>query len=255
MNFKDIPLEKLWSFIAALIPGGAAMLIFQMSHRNAFSWYYSATLGYKTKLFLLFLVAFVVGNTVTAAVSFFAGAFGGVVGALRGYKSSVEYTVAPWRDARWRNLVVKRLGSDWAPQDIPWISDEIFAIKQQFIGFMPEEQRADALNQLVTARMQSVANDMEWRHWYEYFKQIVTQLVEDPFTWHVRTGLFSNLQAAALCVLISAIFVPPLRHWWYLLPSGFWLLSIVAEVFAVFRKQFDPWSGLTDQINYLALRG
>lgn len=256
MSFKDIPLEKLWSFIAAVIPGSAAMLIFQLSHPNAFSWYYRSTLfGYGTRLTLMFVIAFVVGNTITAALNFFAGAVGGVIGTLKRYKSSVEYDIAPWRDPRWRDLLAKRLGPELAPQNTPWISDEVFAARQKGIEFMLEEQRAAALNELVLERMRAISNDMEWRQWYDYYKRIVSEFIEEPFTWYVRTGLYANLQATGFGVLISAIFVPELRHWWYILPSSFWLLAVVAETVWAIRQLFDPWSTLTDQINYLAARG
>jgi hypothetical protein len=70
MDFTKLPLEKLLYFVAGVIPGFVVLLIFQAAHPYAFGWFVNlAFLGYKTKISLILLVAFVAGNTLTASLS------------------------------------------------------------------------------------------------------------------------------------------------------------------------------------------
>jgi hypothetical protein len=74
MDFTKFPLEKLLFFVAGVIPGFVALLIFGLAHPAAFNWFFVlGFLGYKTKLCLILLVAFVVGNSLT---TFFGTVFG-----------------------------------------------------------------------------------------------------------------------------------------------------------------------------------
>ena len=149
------------------------MLIFRLSHPEGFGWFESTLLGYRTKLAVLLAIAFVLGNTITAFVNMCAGAAGGVYGAIKGYKPSFYYDIAPWRDPNWRTLVTNKLGAS-APQNVMWLSDAVFEARQKAVEFMPEEQRSVALNELVRERMNAVTSDMEWRQWYDYFQRIVS---------------------------------------------------------------------------------
>jgi cellulose synthase/poly-beta-1,6-N-acetylglucosamine synthase-like glycosyltransferase len=56
---------------------------------------------------------------------------------------------------------------------------------------------------------------------------------------------------AALYALLSTPFVSGLRHWWCVLPAVLWTLILVAEQYAAVRRISDPWSTLTQQIEYL----
>lgn len=72
------------------------MLIFRFSHPKAFFWFYSsaATLGYRTRITLLLVVAPIIGHTLTSAINFCAGAIAGVIGALTPYKPFESYDIA-----------------------------------------------------------------------------------------------------------------------------------------------------------------
>ena len=116
MDLSKYPLEKLLYFVAGVIPGFVALLIFQLARPGSFNWFFSlGFLGYRTKVVLAVLAMFVVGNSMTRFLSGFFGAIGGAIGAS-GYKPPQSFEIAPWRDARWRTAVSRLLGPD-APRD------------------------------------------------------------------------------------------------------------------------------------------
>lgn len=206
MNFGNVPLEKVWSFLA-VIPGAAVMLIFRFSHPEAFSWFYSsaATLGYRTRITLLLMVALIIGHTLTSAINFCAGAIGGVIGSLTPYKPSDFYDIAPWRDPTWRALVSRRLGPEVVPGNIPWVSNTVLEQQKSALAFSPEADRTAALSQLMVDRMAAITNDTRWREWYSHYhaKMTLTPGIENGFAWHLYTGLSANLEATALYILIA----------------------------------------------------
>src|ERR1019366_7110704 len=110
MDFSKYPLEKLFYFLAGVIPGFVALFIFQLAVPGSFGWFFNlGFLGYRTKLSLILLAAFVVGNTLTTFLSgflrFIGGAYFGGIVALRPYRPPRSYVVAPWRDPKWRTVL------------------------------------------------------------------------------------------------------------------------------------------------------
>lgn len=61
-----------------------------------------------------------------------------------------------------------------------------------------------------------------------------------------------HIEAANLVVLISAFTVPPVRHWWIILPAFAWLLGLIAEQYAGMQNFRNHWSTLTQQVEYLS---
>lgn len=116
MDFTKFPLEKLLFFVAGVIPGFVALLIFGLAHPAAFNWFFVlGFLGYKTKLCLILLVAFVVGNSLTTFLERFLAAIGGAIGgaaASRPYQAPYSCNVAPWRDPSWRAILKKHFGAE-----------------------------------------------------------------------------------------------------------------------------------------------
>jgi hypothetical protein len=84
MDLSKYPLERLFYFIAGVIPGFAALLIFQLAAPGSFVWFFTLSfLGYKTKLSLILIAAFVIGNCMTSFLGSLAGTVGGAIGGAK----------------------------------------------------------------------------------------------------------------------------------------------------------------------------
>jgi hypothetical protein len=109
MDLSRYPIDKLFHLAAGVIPGFAALLIFQLAHPGAFAWFFSlGFLGYKTVLSLALLACFVVGNTITTFLSAFLGGLGGMLGQTKRrppYRPPQTFETAPLRDPLWRTAL------------------------------------------------------------------------------------------------------------------------------------------------------
>jgi hypothetical protein len=245
MDWTKYPLEKLFSFVAAVIPGSVLLLIFGQLH-----WFFAlGFLGYRTKLSLAILAAFVFGFTATTFLSAILGAIGGAIGAAS-YKPPHSYDTAPWRDPEWRQLVKQRLGPR-CPNDSRPMSSLTVDLRTKLAAHLPQDQQADALIALHGERLAAESDDLSWSMLYGDYHNIVLEPTKDV-VWHVHTGLTFNLETAALIVLLSAAAVPVVRHWWCILPSCIWVLLLVVETTVTMKKALDKWSTLSDQIKYLS---
>jgi hypothetical protein len=253
MDPSKYPVEKLIHFVAGIIPGFVALLIFEQAAPGRFHWFVNLEfLGYRTKLGLILLAAFVVGYSMTNFLMMLAGAIGGAIGAVMEMRSASSYDVAPWRDPTWRTLVRKRLGAQ-SPKDTLPMSRQAYEWQIKMIELKAAEERVGAIASLEIERIDSYQQDAKWEQWYGHYQTIVLQRgSNDDFQSYVQTGLRINLQAAAVCVLISAVFVPKVRLWWCMLLSCFWLLSLLAEVYWGLKRYADKWLTLFDQIKYLS---
>jgi hypothetical protein len=88
--------------------------------------------------------------------------------------------------------------------------------------------------------------------WYDHYHQIVLQPREQDFVWHVQNGLNFNLETTAVYVLIGALVVPSVRHWWCIVPACMWLLLLVAEVYTALQQLSNKWLTLSAQVKYLS---
>jgi hypothetical protein len=256
MDFSKYPFEKLFGFAAGVIPGFIALLIFQLAAPGSFGWFFSlGFLGYKTKLSLIILTAFIVGNTMTTFLDSFLGALGGAVGAVvaaqRPYKSPESHPVAPWRDPKWRIALKNYLGAE-APNNTHLISGQLLALKQRQIDVLAKEDRPVALAKLDLEKIESEIDDGNWEQWYAHYHSVVIfDYGKRELHWWVRRGLNFNLETAALYTLMSAFVVPGLRRWWIILPACIWVFILVAEQFASISEVMNKWSSLSRQIQYL----
>jgi hypothetical protein len=67
MNLSRYPLERVFHLAAGVIPGFVVLLVFEAAHPGSFVWFFGlGFVGYRTKLATILLVAFVLGNTLTA---------------------------------------------------------------------------------------------------------------------------------------------------------------------------------------------
>ena len=245
MDWTKYPLERLFSFVAGIIPGSVVLLIF-----GWLQWFFAlGVLGYRTKLALVIIVAFVVGFSATTFLNAILGAMGGAIGAVS-YKPPHSYAIAPWRDPKWRELVKKRVGAG-CPKDTRPISPLVVDLRSKIAANLPQDQQASAMMALHTERLAAESDDLNWAVWYDHYHKIILEPTGDV-VWHVHTGLTFNLETAALIVLLSATVVPSVRHWWCILPSCMWVLLFVVESVVAVQKAFDKWSTLNDQVKYLS---
>ena len=255
MDITKYPIEKLFYFVAAVIPGFVALLIFQLAAPGSYDWFFAmGFLGYKTKLALIAVLAFVIGNTLTAFLTALLGGIGGAIGGLLArvpYKASSSYSVAPWRDPRWRGVLAKRLGAQ-APKDTTLIGDELYKLRQAGVNLLPSNQQPAALYQLNNEKISVEMDDGNWAQWYYHYHTLVIQSEKKEFLSLIRHGINFNFETAALYTLVSAIFVPALRHWWCMWPASFWIVLLFAQEYAGLRQWKDQWSTLPAQISYLS---
>ncbi len=250
MDLSKYPLEKLVYFIAGIIPGFIALIIYRLAVPGAFGWLFAVGfLGYRTKLSLILLTAFLIGNSITEFLSRLLGMIGGALGGYR-FKPPADFTVAPWRDRTWRMALKRHLGSQ-APNDTQLISKELLDLKRQAVAAQPEAQRNLAQAALNLEKINSDIDDDAWAMWYRHYHYLVLHPTERSFTWHVQNGLNFNLQTSAVYVLVSALFVRDVRHWWCILPACIWTVLLTAEVFVSLQRATNDWSSRSDQIKYL----
>jgi hypothetical protein len=255
MDLSKYPLEKLLYVVAGVIPGFVALLIYYVAEPNSFSWFFSlGFLGYRTKLALVVLTAFVIGNSMTRFLSGIFGAFGGAIGGAVGGQPPYALELAPWRDPTWRAALSKVLGRH-APNDTQLFTKWFYDSKLQEIEFLPEANRPLEITKLEIAKLENQRQDGEWARWYRYYHNLILQPPDRDFLFHVQKGLNFNLQTAAVYVLVSSAIVPGIRRWWCILPALLWTLLLLAEEYWSLRSWADSWSTLDKQITYLTELG
>ena len=245
MDWTKYPLEKLFSFVAGIILGSVALLMFP----GRIEWFFAlGFLGYRTKLALFILVAFVVGFTATTFLGAILGGIGEAIGAAS-YNPPYSYEIALWRDPKWRELVKKRVGAG-CPNTRP-MSALVVELRSKIAASLPQDQQAAAIMALHGERLAAESDDLNWSVWYDHYHRIILEPSKDV-VWHVHTGLTFSLETAAVVVLLSAALVPSVRHWWWILPSLIWLLLLIVEAVVTVQKAADKWSTLSDQVKYLS---
>jgi hypothetical protein len=159
--------------------------------------------------------------------------------------------VAPWRDPRWRIALKSYLGTD-APNDTYLVTQELIELKRQAVNFLPEGHRPEAIAKLNGEKISSEIDDSRWSQWYEHFHQIILfGRDKRDFDSYVANGLNVNLASASVYVLLSMPFVPPVRHWWCVLPACVWVLIYASCEYASLMNLTNQWSTLAKQIEYL----
>jgi hypothetical protein len=208
-------------------------------------------------LTLIVLAAFVIGNTITTIFDRALGALGGGVGsvvAMQPVKRAYDYAVAPWRDHMWRTVAKAHLGTK-APNDTSLLSQQVFDQSCEMIKLLPVDEQETRLSEITLQRAETAMDDMKWEGWYDHYHQIVIKPDERDFAFHVRSGLNFNMEATSLYVLISALFVPGLRHWWCILPACLWIFVAFTEIYSTWHSYMNKWGSLSAQIKYLSEGG
>jgi hypothetical protein len=252
MDWSKYSLEKLFFFVAGVIPGFIALLIFDVASPGSFGWFFAlGFLGYKSKLAVILIAAFVLGNSMTTFLYKLLGAIGGAIRGYLGYKPPHLYDVAPWRDPAWRNVLKNYVGTD-APNDTRPMRKDVYDFRVQQIGVQPASQHAGALAALNLEKLKTERDDADWARWYDQNHRTVLTPQDTDVLFHFQRGLNFNLEAAAIYLLVSMIVVPQLRHWWTILPACFWTVSLILEEVYSFQQMTNKWSTLNTQITYLS---
>jgi hypothetical protein len=252
MDWSKYPLDKLAYFAGEVIPGFVALLIFERAAHGSFGWFFTlGFLGYRTKLSLVLLVAFVVGHTLNSVVRALLGAAGGAFAGAAGYLPPYSHDVAPWRDPSWRKALKKQLGEQ-APNDSRLMTSGMLDVERRMVERLPIEQRLARESSLLLQKHGTEKDDTNWAEWYNHYHKLVIQPDDRDVLSHVRMGLNDSLETTALYVLLSAVFVHDLRHWWCIGPASIWTLSIFGSTYWAWKQLTDKWSTLHAQVRYLS---
>jgi len=157
VDWSKYALEKLVYFVAGIVPGFVALLVFQLSHSGLLdSFFRLSYLGYRTKLAFVLMVCFAVGLTITTMVRGLIGAGWAVytdqTKNQRPYQPSSTFPIAPWRDPRWRTVLAKHLGTG-VPNDTVLILPEIFETRRQMVELLPANEQPRALYELTSEKL------------------------------------------------------------------------------------------------------
>jgi hypothetical protein len=247
--------EKLSVYISAVIPGAAAIYVYYLANPSFFQPFLRPNaFGYATKVGIILIGAFAVGTSVTTFSNAFWGALGGAFGAIRvqmGPKWPQVPNSAPWRDPKWRKLALAYFGEHSPANTLP-MTDLDFDLRVKATNtWLPEAERAAAVEELRRTRMRLASDDADWRQWYSQIEDLrkaeEKQDFEDVFSQTLR----SSLQSTAIYLLISMVFVPSLRNWICGLICAGWLIVVTAEVFTALRGSSDPWNTWSIQLGFL----
>jgi hypothetical protein len=213
----------------------------------------SDSLGYKTKISLTLVVAFIVGYSVSTFLNSFLSGIYGAIGARVALKYEAPHSVAvaPWRDRRWRAVLKKHLGAQ-APNDSILMSKESFESRRKMLESMMEPLRSMKINELELEKLNLEIDDGKWAEWYDLYHQQIATEIRNDFVAYVRNDLNFNLEATGVYLLLSSTLVPALRNWRCFTFSIGWLVIGVAQSFAGWQRYGNKWMTLTDQIRYLS---
>jgi hypothetical protein len=254
MDLSKYPIDKLFGLVASVIPGFTVLTLFAVSHPHIFSAFFSYQfLGYRMTLFVIFIVAFIVGNSVNTLFRMLAGAFGGIIGAKRAqepYRPAPTYQTAPWRDQVWRTRLKEVLGES-APEDTFLVTEQAYSARLKLLEGFPGDS-GPQIQEWQREKLVSEINDGKWKEWYDYYTRIILNESHRDFATNVHLGFMGNMEATALIGLVGIIAVPAVRHWWFFLFVLVWLLVTVGDVAQATKKSTDIWGTLFEQVNYLS---
>jgi hypothetical protein len=254
VDLLKYPIEKLFHFIASIVPGFVALLIFEFSSPGSFDWFLdNDSLGYTTKVTLILVVAFVVGYSLSTFLNGLIGAIYGAIGARfpAKYQAPSTIEVAPWRDRRWRTVLKKHLGSQ-APNDTILMSKDSFESRRKMFEVVVEPLRSMKISELELEKLSVEIDDGKWAEWYDHYHQQIATEVRNDLVALMRNDLNFNLEVTGVYLLVSAAIVPGLKHWWYFAFAIGWILIGIAQSLAGWQRYRNKWMTLTDQIRYLS---
>ncbi len=131
------------------------------------------------------------------------------------------------------------------------MSPELYELRKKTANLMPPTERDAELRAIEREKLTSEIEDGRWSEWYEQYHRVVLRQ-EPELLMRVRRDINRHLEVSGLYLLVSAVWVPGVRHWWCLLPASVWLLLLVADEFWGWKRSTDRWLTLNDQISFLS---
>jgi hypothetical protein len=254
MEISKLPFEKLFGFIAGIIPGAVAIFVYYVANPNGFAAFVENTsLTYSTKIGIALALAFVIGNSLNMFMGAIGAAIGGGFSGANSLKNPVWPNLpetAPWRDLKWRKLAKQYLG-EHAPNDTRPMSDNMVQFHQQTFANLDGVQRQAAENQLKSSKLALASDDLDWSQWYfQIDRQRQAQTKFDPLEY-VQGSLQGSLQTTAVYLIGSMIFVPNIRNWICISFSVGWLVIMVAKIHVDLKDGSNSWSTWSKQLDFL----
>ncbi len=250
MDWMRLLLDRLFGFLACLVPGCVILLLLMIHRPDLVSAIWSnQILSYETKWLITIGASFVFGFSAFTAFTAFCGGFGGVIGGWLGPLQDPE--IPPWQSKPWRGLLGRYLGPR-APEDLDPIPDELFQKQLEAIAAIPEEGRLQATVATYQGKNAAMLNDLEWKSWWDYFHR-GSLIAQTPIAKLYETTN-ESFYVAALILLMSLPFTPSLRIWWVVLFCIFWVIHFALRVIFVMTKARDPWRTYQDQIDFFQKR-
>jgi hypothetical protein len=256
MDWLRISIERFFAFLATVIPGGSVLLLFVLHKQPALETLWKTeSLNYETKIAVTVLCTFTAGFAIQDALTRLSG---GVGGFIRGYfnlcaKQEInDNDVQPWRNPVWRALLKSYLGRS-APEDVEYIYSEAFEKNLELISLGPDENKAARALEAMRNKAGADAVDYEWATWWRRLHLPALLRLHSPYAVMV-SNLSGNFQSASLILLLGMIWTPELRHWWIVVFSLYWIVSMGLQLFYLGRSGLDWWSSFEDQLQYLESR-
>jgi hypothetical protein len=264
IDFGKFPFEKTVHLLTKVLPGFALLFVYNAEIPGTVTHILSLPyIGYATRVWLLIAICFMLGYTLStvmnAVVSMVAGAVGALWGAFTRGRHPYEHQVAPWRDQTWRAAYISVYGAE-APKNLtlmlPSNAAELLRLSQPLPPGLAEQQRVAEqitlqVNAGLTAAIDAITNDTEWRMCYERMKFKV--LFEGPLEpiQEVFGRLDSDFSLASAVLIAGAVLTVQFRVWWLTVPATAWIILGVLRFCVKTYQIAEPWNTLSAQIEML----
>ncbi len=264
IDFGKFPFEKAIHLLTKVLPGFALLFVYNAvipgTITNILSMPY---LGYATRVWLLITICFMLGYTLSTVLGTMANTVAGAIGALWGAFTKAEHPyehqVAPWRDKAWRAAYISCFGPE-APKNLtlilPCNAAELLRSDQPLPPGLAEKQRLAEqitlqINSELTAAIDAITNDIEWRMCYERMKFKV--LFDGPLEpiQEVFGRLDSDFSLASAILIAGAILSAQFRVWWLMVLATAWIVLGFLRFCLRAYQIAEPWNTLSAQIEML----
>lgn len=242
-------IDRLFIFVATLVPGGAAFLLLTLAYPNLLARFWNLGLDTQTKIGAASALAFILGWSIVVPFGHLLGAIGGFISSFLGSMESRKLDVMPWRSVGWRSLLTSYLKGA-APENIQPVPDEVFQAQLAIIDRMSEPYRTSRMVEAYVEKGKADLNDLEWRAWWHDLHYQITLNPGDPVT-AMAQQLTHSFQAASVVILFGTLFFPVLRHWWVFVLCFSWLLELILYAAGLYLSLRNPWSSSLKQMKYL----
>ncbi len=252
MDWIKVSLDRLFDFLAALVPGCAILVVLGLHHPE---WARTLRdinyLGYQTKVWLVLGAAFTAGWSVTSGLYGLRGFIHATIITHRLNRTNdwADLKSKPWQHPNWRALM-SAVYDKAVPDNISFIDDETVAIQVEKANLCPEPERSQRLAEIRSNRSRADINDFAWKAWWSHLHGVMVHRLDDPVA-SMANSLAYNLNSASIVILCAAPFTPTLRHWWLITMCSFWAVQFAGRIYSEIASYSNPWSSFTKQMENL----